>query len=248
MTDTTATRTLQAPGQRELILDCETTGLHANEGDRMLEIAVIQLIDGKLGTQESGGVFHTLIDPERDVPEEAVRIHGIDNERLRQADAPKFKDIAASLLDFLAHDPLVIHNAEFDMGFLNAELERIGSPKIPLMRSIDTLHLARVAGFNARSLDALCKHYGIDLSGREKHNAIIDCVLLSKVYLKLISNTAHEQSEFALRPSAFTAAADNPLADGQVLEPRAHTASPEERAAHRRMLEDAIPNHRWPTP
>ena len=167
--------------QREVILDTETTGLDTRSGHRLIEVGCVELVN----RFPSGRVYHALIDPERDVPAEAFAIHGIGTETLRGK--PKFADVAVALLDFIGEATLVIHNASFDLGFVNFELDRAGHGLIPMERVVDTLLLARrkhPAGPN--SLDALCKRYQIDISARTKHGALLDAELLAKVYLELV--------------------------------------------------------------
>lgn len=169
---------------REIVLDTETTGLDPKDGHRVIEIGCIELVN----YVPSGRDFHCYINPERDVPAGAVNVHGLSAEFL--ADKPKFAEIADAFLDFIADTTLIIHNASFDIGFLNAELVRLPRDPIPSERVVDTLALARrkhPAGPN--SLDALCKRYRIDLSGRTKHGALLDSDLLAQVYLQLIGGT-----------------------------------------------------------
>jgi DNA polymerase III subunit epsilon len=165
---------------RSVLFDTETTGLDPLTGDRMIEIAALEL-ENDLPT---GQHFHRLIHPQRDIPEEAIRIHGITLDRLR--DAPRFEEIVDDLLQFLGADPLVAHNAAFDFGFLDAEFARAGRPALDRGRMIDTLALAkqRFPGM-PNSLDALCRRFGIDLSERTSHNALLDCRLLAEVYVEL---------------------------------------------------------------
>jgi DNA polymerase-3 subunit epsilon len=165
---------------RAVLFDTETTGLDPLLGDRVVEVAGIEL-DGDLPT---GKTFHRLINPERDVPEEAVRVHGITADRLR--DAPRFEEIADDLLAFFGDGKLIAHNAAFDFGFLDAEFTRIGREPLDRERMVDTLALAR-ARFPGmpNSLDALCRRFNIDLSERTTHNALLDCRLLAEVYVEL---------------------------------------------------------------
>ena len=166
---------------REIVLDTETTGLDPNNGDRLIEIGCIELIN----RIPSGREFHAYINPERDVPIESQNVHGITTEFLQ--DKPLFSEVAQSFLEFIAADDLVIHNAAFDIGFLNAELERISLTTLSMQRVVDTLQIARrkhPGGPN--SLDALCKRYGIDNSMRSKHGALLDSLLLAEVYLELL--------------------------------------------------------------
>jgi DNA polymerase-3 subunit epsilon len=165
--------------KREVVLDTETTGLSASS-DRLVEIGCVELINHV----PTGRYFHQYINPQRSMPEEALRIHGLTDEFL--ADKPLFDTIAESFLAFIDDATLVIHNAPFDMGFLNAELERAGFASLR-NAVIDTVALARQVNPGARaSLDALCKHYGIDNSRRTLHGALLDSEILADVYLELI--------------------------------------------------------------
>ena len=165
---------------RSVILDTETTGLDPATGDRVIEIACIEL-NRDLPT---GATFHALIDPERDVPEDATRVHGYRRDHL--LGKPRFAEMVDELLTFIGDSPLIAHNAAFDFGFLNAELRRAGRPPLDPARMIDTLELAktRFPGL-PNSLDSLCRRYDIDLSERTSHNALLDCRLLSDVYVEL---------------------------------------------------------------
>ncbi|WP_374626450.1 DNA polymerase III subunit epsilon [Devosia sp.] len=166
--------------KREIVLDTETTGLSPVTGDRVVEIGCVELINHI----PTGRHFHVYLNPERDMPEEAYRVHGLSSEFLR--DKPRFADEADKFLAFIADATLIIHNAPFDMAFLNAELERIGRPGLgnPV---IDTVMVAREVHPGARvSLDALCKHYGVDNSRRTLHGALLDSEILADVYLELI--------------------------------------------------------------
>ena len=166
---------------REIILDTETTGLDPRRGDRLIEIGCIELFN-RIPT---GREYHCFINPEREVPAEAEKIHGISTDFLKGK--PLFAKIAQAFLDFIAGDQLVIHNAQFDIGFLNFELERIGLAPLAMDRVVDTLALARrkhPAGPN--NLDALCKRYGIDNTKRTKHGALVDSLLLAEVYVELL--------------------------------------------------------------
>lgn len=165
---------------RELILDTETTGLDPATGDRLVEIACVETIN----TVPTGNNYHVYIDPQRDMPEEAFRVHGLSSEFLRGK--PLFEDVADDFLTFIADSPLVIHNAEFDMRFINAELVRSGRAPLPMSRVVDTLALARRKHPGAQnSLDALCARYRIDNSRRTKHGALLDAELLAEVYAEL---------------------------------------------------------------
>lgn len=165
---------------RSVLFDTETTGLDPLTGDRVIEVACVELVR-ELPT---GRTFHRLIDPGRDIPPEATRVHGITRADL--AGKPRFEDIAEDLLAFMGDSPLIAHNAPFDFGFLDAELARAGRPALDRARMIDTLALAK-ARFPGlpNSLDALCRRFDIDLSERTSHNALLDCRLLAEVYVEL---------------------------------------------------------------
>ena len=167
---------------REIVLDTETTGLDPAQGHRLVELGCIEL----LNRIPTGSTFHRYLNPDREVPAEAFAIHGLSTDFLK--DKPRFADIADDFFAFIGDDtPLVIHNAGFDHGFLNAELKRIERPPLARERLVDTLFLARrkhsVGPYN---LDALCARYGIDNSHRSKHGALLDAELLAEVYLELI--------------------------------------------------------------
>lgn len=166
---------------REIILDTETTGLDFRTGDRLIEIGCIELIN----RIPSGKEYHSFINPERDVPAQAEAVHGISTAFL--VDKPVFAKVYRDFLAFIGDDPLIIHNAQFDINFLNFELAKQNGGRIEFDRVVDTLALARrkhPAGPN--TLDALCKRYGIDISKRTKHGALIDCLLLAEVYVELL--------------------------------------------------------------
>jgi DNA polymerase-3 subunit epsilon len=166
---------------REIVLDTETTGLDPFQGHRLVEIGCVELLNGI----PTGQHFHSYINPERDVPAEAAAVHGLSVDFLK--DKPLFAEIADDLVAFIGEAPLVAHNALFDLGFLNAELERAGRMLMPRERLVDTLLLARrkhPAGPNR--LDDLCARYGIDNSRRTKHGALLDAEILAEVYVELI--------------------------------------------------------------
>ncbi|RUT30422.1 DNA polymerase III subunit epsilon [Arsenicitalea aurantiaca] len=165
---------------REIVLDTETTGLSPQAGDRLVEIGCVELINHI----PTGRTYHQYINPQRDMPEEAFRVHGLSEQFL--SDKPVFSEVAGDFVDFIGDGTLIIHNAPFDMGFLKAELEGVGRPNLT-NRVIDTVALAREVHPGARvSLDALCKHYGIDNSRRTLHGALLDSEILAEVYLELI--------------------------------------------------------------
>jgi DNA polymerase-3 subunit epsilon len=166
---------------REVVLDTETTGFSPEGGDRIIEIGAVELINHVA----TGRTFQRYVNPQRLVPPEALAVHGISDAFL--ADKPLFADIVDSLMHFLGDASLVIHNAEFDLGFLNAELNRIGRPRLDPARAIDTLAIARKKFFGAAaSLDALCRRFEVDLTDRTLHGALKDALLLAEVYLGLL--------------------------------------------------------------
>ena len=211
---------------RELVIDTETTGLDPADGHRIVEIAAIELVNHL----PTGKAFHKYINPERDVPDAAQAVHGLTQEFL--ASHPVFAAIAGELVEFLGEDALVIHNAEFDLAFINAELKRLGRPAL-LGAVTDTLLLARrkYPGQPA-NLDALCRRFAIDLSTREKHGALIDGELLAAVYLELIGG---RQPGLELVAANGAVAARNIAARVQ-RPPRPHAPSPEELVAHAAFL------------
>lgn len=165
---------------REIVLDTETTGMDPLTGDRIVEIGCVEVLNGV----PAEGTYHVYINPERDMPAGAERVHGLSSAFL--ADKPVFAEIVGGFLDFIAGDPLVIHNAEFDMKFINAELQRLGMKPLPKSRAVDTLAIARQKFPGAQaSLDALCRRFGIDNSSRTLHGALLDAELLAEVYLEL---------------------------------------------------------------
>ncbi len=176
---------------REIVLDTETTGLDPLAGDRIVEIGAVEL----LNHMPTGAVYHQYINPERDMPAEAFAVHGLSEKFL--SDKPVFSAIAKDFLDFIQDSRLIIHNAAFDMKFLNAELDGCGHPQIPMRQALDTLAIARKKFAGAQnSLDALCRRFGIDNSNRTLHGALLDSEILAEVYLELIGG---RQPDFALK-------------------------------------------------
>lgn len=174
---------------REIVLDTETTGLKVYDGDRIIEIGCVELINRK----KTNNSFHTYINPERKVSEEAYQVHGISDSFLE--DKPTFKDISSDFLSFIGESTLIIHNANFDMGFINAELASLKIPTLPNDRVIDTLAVARKKfPKTSVSLDSLCQRFNISLSSRDKHGALIDAELLASVYLCLLEGDQNKLS------------------------------------------------------
>lgn len=225
---------------REIVLDTETTGLDPYSGHRIVEIGCVELINHV----RTGNYFHTYLNPERDMPMEAERVHGLSIEFLK--DKPKFAEVAGAFLEFLGDSTLVIHNAAFDMKFINAELSVAGKREVDFDRAIDTVLMARqkYPGQPA-SLDALCKRFNIDLAARTKHGALLDSELLADVYLELLGG---RQSSLGLTAQAGEAAADCELSfTGHSNIPERHfPPSLDELAAHELMLQK-IKNAVWVT-
>ena len=214
---------------REIVLDTETTGLDPNDGHRIVEIGCVELIN-YVPTGQSRQYY---INPERDIPEEAFKVHGLSAEFL--ADKPCFAAIAEDFLSFVRDDILVIHNAEFDLRFLNAELARLGHPAIPSKRAFDTVALARRRFPGAQeSLDALCRRFSIDLTARSLHGALLDCELLASVYLELRGG---RQPGLTLDAAAEAVGAAMAAVQRSYRPARPHAPSEAELAAHARMLE-----------
>ncbi len=225
---------------REICFDTETTGLEANNGDRIIELGCVELIN----LLPTGREFHRLINPERPVSADTVRITGITDEILR--DKPFFSDpsVYQEFLDFIGDAPLVAHNAEFDRGFFNAEMSRLGLPEFPKERFVDTLVIAREKYPGAsNTLDALCKRFDISLAERDLHGAILDSQLLAAVYLELNGGRAH----------AF-AFDDEDDASGDTIKrterrkrpkPLPSRISDEERTAHRAFVDTLGDNPIW---
>ena len=166
---------------REIVLDTETTGLNPDDGHRLVEIGLVEIAN----LIPTGRSFHVYLDPERDIPEEAFRVHGLSGEFL--STQKKFAEIAKEFRAFVEGARLIIHNAEFDLRFLNAELARLDAPPIDSSNVLDTLALARQRHPGmANSLDALCQRYGVDTTRREKHGALLDSLLLAEVYAELM--------------------------------------------------------------
>ena len=197
---------------REIVFDTETTGLNPLSGDRMVEIGCIEIFN----RVETGRHYHAYFFPERDMPFEAEMVHGLSNSFL--SDKPLFADKAEELLAFLEDSPLVAHNASFDFGFLNHELERCGRPAVSMSRMRDTLQLARIKHPGAKhSLDALCMRFGIDRSHRVKHGALLDAQLLAQVYVEL---TGGRQIGLGLVAEAGTVAVSRSAGPVITREPR----------------------------
>ncbi len=219
---------------REIVLDTETTGLSPAEGHRLVEVGCIELMNHV----PTGRVFHRYFNPERAMPAEAEAVHGLSDAFL--AGHPVFAEEAEAFLAFIEDAPLVIHNAEFDMRFLNSELARLDVEPLPMARAIDTVTMARRRFPGApASLDALCKRFGIDNSRRTRHGALLDAELLAEVYLELLGG---RQADLGLGPAATQSAAVR--AARLARPPRPHAPTEAELAAHAAFVA-AIPDALW---
>jgi len=215
---------------REIVFDTETTGLDPLQGHRVVEIGCVELMN----LVATGRTWHSYLNPERDMPVEASIVHGLKDEFL--VNQPLFASIADGFLEFIGDSPIIAHNASFDMGFINAELTRHGYKALAKDRAIDTVAMARRRFPGApASLDALCKRFGVDLSGRKVHGALLDAQLLAEVYLELRGGR-----QPGLQMEAETApVAENVVVEERVREymtPRAHAPSDEELLAHEAFL------------
>ncbi len=224
---------------REIVFDTETTGLHPAGGDRMVEIGCIEIYN----RVETGRHFHAYFNPGRDMPFEAEAVHGLSTIFL--SDKPRFSDKAGELLDFLEDSPLIAHNASFDFGFLNFELEQCGRPSVCMSRMRDTLQLARTRHPGAKhSLDALCMRFGIDRSHRVKHGALLDAQLLAQVYVELTGGRqiglglVADAGSVSVQPSA------RPVTVREPRTPRPHLPAEEELARHRAFISRLV-NPLW---
>lgn len=214
---------------REIVLDTETTGLDPEAGHRVVEVACLELAQHI----PTGRHFRRYVNPEREMPEEARAVHGLDDAFLAQQ--PLFAEVVDEFLAFIGDAPLIIHNAQFDVKFLNAELARIGRPPLEVARAVDTVSMARrrFPGGQA-SLDALCRRFGIDNAARTLHGALLDCELLAEVYLELRGG---RQPGLDLDPTKRVAEAAGAVPTARPPRPaRPHAPSAEESAAHEAML------------
>jgi DNA polymerase-3 subunit epsilon len=213
---------------REIVLDTETTGLDPDTGDRIVEIGAVEIVNH----MPTGRTFHAYINPQRDVPAEAVQVHGLTAAFL--SDKPVFSAVAAEFAAFVGDARLVIHTAAFDMKFLNAELGWCGQASIPWGRAVDTLDLARRRFPGAQNtLDALCRRFGVDLSAREKHGALLDSELLAEVYLELMGGRQPDLVLSVVASGAVACGAWTPPPRPRLLVPRLTDA---EAAAHAAFL------------
>jgi DNA polymerase III subunit epsilon len=217
---------------REIVLDTETTGLDPLQGHRLVEIGAVELFNHL----PTGKTYHTYINPNRDMPREAEAVHGLSGEFLK--DKPVFSKIADAFQEFIGDTLLIIHNASFDVGFLNAELGFVKKPPILFERVVDTLALAKKRHpMGPNSLDALCKRYGIDISKRTKHGALVDSELLAEVYLELLGGRqialtlpkADNVRHLAIKPITANIKRERPLPD---------RLTAEEKLLHEKMVSD----------
>ncbi|WBU52913.1 DNA polymerase III subunit epsilon [Paracoccus sp. SCSIO 75233] len=230
---------------REIVMDTETTGFDPDQGDRLVEIGAVEL----LNHLPTGNTFHKYINPERDVPDDAVAVHGLTSEFLQ--DKPLFSQVADEFIDFIGSDAkLVIHNASFDMKFLNAELKMIGRKTLPWSRALDTLALAREKFPGAQnSLDALCRRFGIDNSARTLHGALLDSEILAEVYLELIGgrqpDLVLDAPSKAKPQNSSSTQSQTPAAKMARPTPLPSRLSPEEVEAHEKFITTLGDNPIW---
>jgi len=227
---------------REIVLDTETTGFEPGEGDRIVEIGAVEL----LNHMPTGRVYHQYINPERSMPQGAFEVHGLGDEFLR--DKPVFKRIGQEFLDFVQDATMVIHNASFDMKFLNAELGWAGLPLLPNSQALDTLTIARkkFPGSPA-SLDALCRRFGVDNSSREKHGALLDSEILAEVYLERIGGRQPDLVLAGDKPGASAANEGTAWRATARPNPLPSRLSDEERAAHQAFVDKMGDAALWKT-
>ena len=233
---------------REIVLDTETTGISPRDGHRIIEIGALELMHHL----PTGRKLHLYINPERDIDDGAVAVHGITSDFL--VDKPVFADIVDEFLAFVGDDPMVIHNASFDMGFINAELKRLDRPALPMAQSIDTLMMARKKFPGAQAnLDALCRRFEIDNAHRDLHGALVDADLLAAVYIELLggrqpglSLESHSQNQAADQGAENSIDPDPSFhLDAKPMRPiRAHAPTGEELQAHAKFLEE-LKNPIW---
>ena len=221
----------------EIFLDTETTGLSFKEGHKIVEIACIETND----LIPTNRVFHKLINPMRNVPADAFKVHGYSTDFLK--DKQTFEQISQEFLDFIKNKKIIIHNANFDLSFLNGELTKINKPKIQTSLTIDSLEVARnkFPG-SANSLDALCKRFNIDLSRRTKHNALLDCELLREVYINLLGA---KEPKFNLSTSSLTNNSGNTSKDKNIYNKKVLNISELEKEKHRSFLKNEIKKNHY---
>ena len=222
---------------REIVFDTETTGFEYAKGDRLIEIGAIEL----LNHMPTGKTYHQYINPEREVPEEVVKIHGLTYDFLK--DFPTFDKVADEWLDFIKDAKLVAHNASFDMNFVNYELKQIGKPEMSWDNCIDTLEIARNMFPGARcSLDALCKRFEIDNSARTFHGALLDAQLLSEVYLELLGG---KEPALLFEKNNDAEITNNVKTTKVYREPRTFVTEDNIEELHQKFLQEKVKNPIW---
>lgn len=226
---------------REIVFDTETTGFKAEEGERLVEIGAVELINH----MPTGKTYHQYINPEKEVPEEAFKVHGLSYDFLK--DFPVFEKVADEWLEFIGEDAiLVAHNASFDINFLNYELKQLGKPTLSWDRVVDTLEIARSMFPGARNnLDALCRRFNVDNSSRTNHGALLDAELLAKVYLELMGG---EEPTMGLEAEKVVKGSSDNLFSHEnktYREPRIFALSDEEQKAHEAFLGSHLKNAVW---
>lgn len=225
---------------REVVFDTETTGFNVDEGDRLVEIGAVELINHI----PTGVTYHQYINPEREVPEEAFKVHGLNYEFLK--DFPTFDKVADEWLEFVGDAVLVAHNASFDIGFLNGQLKELDKPIFTWDRVVDTLEIARTLFPGSRvNLDALCRRYGIDNSERTLHGALLDADLLAKVYLELLGGQEPSMLKEEKKVSHATVFADSSQQKREFRPARNFDLSAEEIQAHNDFLAANIKDAVW---
>ena len=231
---------------REIVFDTETTGLDPKSGDKLVEIGAVELINH----MPTGVTYHQYINPEREVPEDAYKVHGLNLEFLK--DYPTFRDIAKEWMDFVGDDGiLVAHNASFDMSFINHELQGCGYPVYEWDRVIDTLEIARQKFPHSKvNLDALCKRFGVDNTSRTLHGALLDAQLLAEVYLELLGGQepSMQLGENAHRDSAVAKTVSVQSLKRQFRPARDFPLSAEDLAAHEDFMTNKIKDSVWNAP
>lgn len=214
---------------REIVLDTETTGFYHNGGDRIVEIGCVELVNHVA----TGKVYHQQINPEREMPEAAYKVHGLSTEYL--SSKPKFAEIVNDFLTFIGNDKLVIHNASFDINFLNAEFKRAGYKEIPMERAIDTLAIARKKFPGMKNnLDVLCQRFKVDNSTRTKHGALLDSELLAEVYLELLGG---RELNFLQNKNDLLKNNEIQSEGKKFRTPRPHAPKEDELAAHNEFMQ-----------
>ncbi|MEM6901970.1 MAG: DNA polymerase III subunit epsilon [Pseudomonadota bacterium] len=216
---------------REIILDTETTGIDPNEGHRIVEIGCVEVINNV----PTGRTYHQYINPERDMPAEAERVHGLSEQFL--SDKPVFAEIVGAFTEFIGADQMVIHNAGFDMKHINAELTRLGMPPWPMAQATDSLAIARKRYPGAQaSLDALCRRFGVDNSNRQVHGALLDAQLLAEVYLELRGGREPGLGLAGQNRTHGGPETNIEAIDRAIRPPRAHVIPEAERVAHQEVI------------